>query len=528
MPRRQAPAERLTLLDHVPQLRARVRRPVEERPGRLLVGERDPEPVADREPRLLVHRLLLVGDVAALAGLPHAVALDRLGEDHRGLPRVTNGGVVGGVDLLRVVAAAPQRPDLVVGPVGDHRRRLRIPAEEVLADVRAVVRLEGLVLAVDALVHQIAQDTLVVRLEQRVPVRAPDHLDHVPARAAEVRLELLDDLPVATHRAVEALEVAVDDEDEVVELLASGERDRAHRLGLVHLAVAHERPDLAVALLDDPAGGEVLHEARLVDRHQGAEPHRDGGELPEAGHQPRVRVGREPAATHLLPEAAQLVLRQPALEERARVEPRGRMALEVHQVAEMVLGTGAPEVVEPDLVQRLRGLVARDVAPELGRLRVRLQDDRDRVPAHERGRGRLQLRVAGHLRLVLGRDRVDVRGLKAGARVDTEVLRMVDDPVEQVRHPVAAVDLDDRLDGVEPLAGLDGLDIGGVRAHAPSVPATPSVWLTKLRVALWQRVRAAPGPLDARRPARRPAGRQSPAENRAPTGRWRIIPACRR
>ena len=466
MPGREAAAERLATLEQMPELRARLRRPVEEGTGRLLVGERDPEPVADREARLLVHRLLLVRDVAALAGLPHPVALDRLREDHGRLPRMPDGRVVGGVDLLRVVPAAAERPDLVVRPVGDHRLGLGVAAEEVLAHVGAVVRLERLVLAVDALVHQLAQDALVVRLEEGIPVRAPDHLEHVPARPAEVRLELLDDLPVPAHGTVETLQVAVDDEDEVVEALAARERDRAHRLRLVHLAVAHERPDLAVAVLDDPARGEVLHEPRLVDRHQRAEPHRHGGELPEGRHQPRVRVRREPAAADLLPEAPQLVLGQPPFEERARVEARGRVALEVHEVAEMVLGARPPEVVEADLVERLRGLVARDVAPELGRLGVRLEHDRDRVPADEGGRGRLELRVAGHLRLVLGRDRVDVRRRDAGADGNVEVLGPVDGAVEEVGHAQSAVRVDDGVDGVEPLLGLDGIGVGGVCAHA--------------------------------------------------------------
>ena len=60
----------------------------------------------------------------------------------------------------------------------------------------------------------------------------------VPAGAAEERLELLDDLAVAAHGAVEALQVAVDDEDQVVEAFAAGQRDRAQRFGFVGLAVA--------------------------------------------------------------------------------------------------------------------------------------------------------------------------------------------------------------------------------------------------------------------------------------------------
>ena len=318
--RRQAAAERRPALEQVAELGAVLGRAVEEGTRRLRVAELQAEPVADREPGLVVHRLLLVGDVASLAGLPHPVPLDRLREDHGRAAVARHGGGVGRVHLLRVVAAAAQLPDLLVGPVGDHGARLRVLAEEVLAHVGAVLRLEGLVLAVDRLFHPEVEPPLGVGLEQRIPAGAPDHLDHVPAGTTEVRLELLDDLAVAAHRAVEPLQVAVDHEDEVVEPLAAGQRDRAHRLGLVHLAVAHERPDLPVARVDDAARRQVLHEPRLVDRHQRAEPHRDGRELPEVRHQPGMRVRREAVAVDLLPEAAQLVLAQPPLEERAGVD----------------------------------------------------------------------------------------------------------------------------------------------------------------------------------------------------------------
>ena len=249
--RRQAASERGATLEEVAKLRAVLRRAVEEGARRLLVGQREAEAIADRKARLVVHRLLLVGDVPSLAGLAHPEALDRLGEDHRGPPGRLHRRGVGRVDLLRVVTAAAKLPDLLVGPVLDHRARLGVLAEEVLAHVGAVLRLEGLVLAVDRLLHPEVEPPLGVGLEQRIPARAPDHLEDVPACAREVGLELLDDLAVAAHRPVEALQVAVDHEDEVVELLAAGKRDRAHRLRLVHLAVAHECPDLAVAGIDE-------------------------------------------------------------------------------------------------------------------------------------------------------------------------------------------------------------------------------------------------------------------------------------
>jgi hypothetical protein len=157
-------------------------------------------------------------------------------------------------------------------------------------------------------------DALLVAGEQRVPVGAPDQLDDVPAGAAEFGFEFLDDLAVAAHRAVEALQVAVDDEDQVVELLAAGHADGAEGFDLVGLAVAEEGPHLALLGLggvDEAAAGEVFHEARSRSR-TGAEAHRHGGELPEVRHQPRVRVGRDALAVGFLPEAVHLLVGEAA------------------------------------------------------------------------------------------------------------------------------------------------------------------------------------------------------------------------
>src|SRR3546814_8854478 len=86
----------------------------------------------------------------------------------------------------------------------------------------------------------------------------------VPAGATEVAFQLLDDLAVAAHRAVQALQVAVDDEHQVVQALAAGDGNRAQALGLVGLAVAEEAPDLAVGLGHQAAAFQVIEVARLV------------------------------------------------------------------------------------------------------------------------------------------------------------------------------------------------------------------------------------------------------------------------
>ena len=141
------------------------------------------------------------------------------------------------------MAAAAELREVVVGQVLDELAEPRIGPEEVLPDVGAAGDRVLLELAVERVVHLLDEDAVDVAGEELVPLAGPDHLDHVPAGAAEHRLELLDDLAVAADRAVEALEVAVDDERQVVEALARGDVERAERLGLVGLAVAEERPD---------------------------------------------------------------------------------------------------------------------------------------------------------------------------------------------------------------------------------------------------------------------------------------------
>ena len=445
----------------------------ERRRAGLLVGafqvadrDRQVQPVAELLQVVLGELLHLVGGVLALQGVDRP-ALDRLGEDHGGLPDVLGGGVEGGIDLAVVVPAAGELLDLRVAHVLDHRPQARVGAEEVVADVGAVlggVRLEG---AVGGVVHPIDQDAVDVAGEQGVPALAPHDLDDVPAGSAEVGLELLDDLAVAGDRPVELLQVAVDDPGEVVELLARGDPDGTERLRLRHLAVAHEGPDVLVGGVLDVAVVQVAVEPGLVDRVEGGQPHRDGGELPEVRHQPGVGVRRQARATavlDLLAEAVELLLVQAALEEGTGVDARGAVALDVDLVAaagavlrRRVLAT--EEVVEADLVEAGRGLVGRDVAADFQPLAVGAGDHHRGVPPDERANALLDLVVAGEPGLALGRDRVDVVGAPQGGHADLHLAGALEESQHDVPGAFAPAFVDERVEGVKPVGCLVRVDI---------------------------------------------------------------------
>ena len=99
-----------------------------------------PNRVAERAQLVFVQLLLLVGDVLALAGFAQAVALDRARQDDRRLPLVLHGGLVGRVDLHRVVAAQRAASAVPRRSGADQRLQARVAAEQVLADVGARLR----------------------------------------------------------------------------------------------------------------------------------------------------------------------------------------------------------------------------------------------------------------------------------------------------------------------------------------------------------------------------------------------------
>ena len=147
------------------------------------------------------------------------------------------------------MAATIQTPDFVVRHICDHGGSLGILAEEILAYVVAALGFEILVFAVNTFFHYAPQQALAVFCQQRIPARTPDDLENIPAGTAKCCLEFLDNFAVAAYRSVQALQIAIDDENKIVEPFAYRHCDGAHGLRLVHFTIAQETPDLAIAWL---------------------------------------------------------------------------------------------------------------------------------------------------------------------------------------------------------------------------------------------------------------------------------------
>ena len=193
-----------------------------------------------------------------------------------------------------------------------------------------------------------------------------------------------------------------------------------------------------------------------------------------------MRIARQPLAVDFLAEVQQLFFRDAALEVCPRVDARRRVALDVQQVAAVLAVGAVPEVVEAAAQhggeRRERRQVATEIAA-VGRMQpVRLDDHRHRVPAHVGAQALFDVDVAGELRLVLGRDRVDVRGVGRERQVDALLARVIQQLLDQEMAAFATLGCDDGRQRVGPFAGF--LRIGivgggarkgtGIRGHALS------------------------------------------------------------
>ena len=195
---------------------------------------------------------------------------------------VRGGGGVGGVDLHEVVAAALEAVDLLVRHALRQTRPARVLAEEVVAVEAAVLAAKVCIWPSTVLAKACTSAPGHVTGEQAVPVAAPDQFDDVPARAAKQALQLVDDAAIAAHRAVQALQVAVDHPDQVVQPSRAA-RVSALMLSGSSISPSPNTPHTLRPAVEQVAVREVAHEARVVDAADGAMPMEPVGNCQKSG-----------------------------------------------------------------------------------------------------------------------------------------------------------------------------------------------------------------------------------------------------
>ena len=175
-----------------------------------------------------------------------------------------------------------------------------------------------------------------------------------------------------------------------------------------------------------------------------------------------MRVRRQAAAwvREFLAESVELVLGEPSLEERPRVDAGRGVALDEDLVAGLAVVLAAEEVVEADLVQAGRRGVGGDVPADAEARPVGAGHHDRRVPPDVGADPALGVLIAGEPGLALGRDRVDVVGAAQAGHADLLLPGALEQPEHHVPGPGPAAGAHHVVERLQPLPGLVGVDVG--------------------------------------------------------------------
>ena len=375
----------------------------------LLVGNGNVKAIAELFQGRFVHFFRLVRHVLTFACGTHTVTFNGFCQNQgRTAFGMIHRAVVGVIYFLRVVSASVQCPDFVIGHVGDQCFQFG-GIEEMFAHICTVFGFVSLIVAVQTFFHAFAQDAVRIAFQQFVPTAAPDDFHYVPAGAGKVAFQFLNNFAVAADRTVQTLQVAVDDENQIVQTFAGGQCDCALAFRFVHLAVATEHPYFAAFGFGQAARFQIFQETGLINRHQRAETHRYGRELPEIGQQVRVGIRRQAVALGFLTEIVQLLFCQTSFNKGAGIHTRCGVALEEHQIAFLTFAFGFPEMVETDFVHGGRRLERCDVSAQFQIFLTGTQYDGCRVPADKRTDAVLDCLVARNRFFIAFRNGIDIR-----------------------------------------------------------------------------------------------------------------------
>ena len=161
----------------------------------------------------------------------------------------------------------------------------------------------------------------------------------------------------------------------------------------------------------------------------------------------------------LFAEVEHLFLGEPALEERPRVDARRGVALYQNQVPAVRPARRMPEVLVADVIQGRRGLEARDVPTQLGAHLVRPQHGGYGIPPDQRADPAFQRKVSRVSRLPAGHNGVQVRGIRRVRHRHADAASLREQFRDQESCPLGALELRDRAERIDPLAGLGGIQI---------------------------------------------------------------------
>ena len=191
-----------------------------------------------------------------------------------------------------------------------------------------------------------------------------------------------------------------------------------------------------------------------------------------------MRVRRQTTADgKLAAEIHELLVRQPAFEERAGVDAGRTVSLKEHDIAFVAVIAAAEEVVIGHFVERGGRSEGRDMTANAVFDTIGAHHHGHGVPAHQALDTALDLTAAGVRHLLVGVDGVDVRRVGREREANARLLSMDTKFAKQATHASSATVLHHVVQRIKPFPGFEGFELGGIgRSGISHVRLLPSLW----------------------------------------------------
>ena len=126
---------------------------------------------------------------------------------------------------------------------------------------------------IDNFFQSLKEKVAIFALQKFIPIFSPNNFNYIPPSASEGSFKFLDHLRISADGTIQSLKITVNNKNKVVQILPGSQCQCANRFWFIHFSVANISKNFSACFFYKTPVNHIAHEARLINCHNGAQPH---------------------------------------------------------------------------------------------------------------------------------------------------------------------------------------------------------------------------------------------------------------